>query len=94
MNCLRVAKQRAVEVDVLARGELDVKAGAELDERRDVAAHDARRPQLGSSTPAMHLEHGRLARAVRAHKADDLAAAHLEANVLEGAELLEEQLVP
>ena len=36
-----VAEESAVEVDVLARGELVVKTGTKLDERGDVAANDA-----------------------------------------------------
>ena len=49
-----VAQQRTVEIDVLARGELWVKARAELDERGDVA-RTVQVPSLGSSTPAMIL---------------------------------------
>ena len=38
---LGVAEESAVEVDVLARGELEVKTCAEPDERSDVATDDA-----------------------------------------------------
>ncbi len=89
---LGVAQKRAVEIDVLTGRELHVKTGAQLDERRDVAAHDAF-ALAGFQHAGNHLEHGGLARAVGAHKAHDVAAAYLEADVLERAELLEEQLV-
>ena len=89
---LGVAEESAVEVDVLARGELEVKTRAELDERRDVAANDAL-ALAGFEHAGDHLEHGGLARAVGSHQAHDLAGAHLERDVLERAELVEEQLV-
>lgn len=89
---LGVAEESAVEVDVLARGELEVEARAELDEWRDVAAHDAL-ALAGFEHAGDDLEHGRLARSVGANQADDLAGLHLEGDVLECSELGEEQLV-
>ena len=46
---LGVAEQGAVEVDVLARGELEVKARAQLDQGRDVAADDRSACALNTS---------------------------------------------
>ena len=89
---LGVAEESAVEVDVLARGELEVKTRAKLDQGRDVASHDAL-ALAGFEHAGDDLEHGGLARTVGANQADDLARLHLEGDVLECAELGEEQLV-
>ena len=89
---LGVAEESAVEVDVLARGELEVKTRAKLDQGRDVSADDAL-TLAGFEHTGDDLEHGRLARTVGANQADDLAGLHLEGDVLECAELGEEQLV-
>lgn len=67
-----VAEQRAVEVDVLASGELEVKTRAKLDQGRDIAAHDAL-ALAGFEHTGDDLEHGGLARTVGANKADNLA---------------------
>lgn len=89
---LGVSEQRAVEVNVLARGELQVKARAELDERRDVAPHDAfALARLENARD--DFKHGGFAGAVRSHQAHDFAGLHLKGDVLERAELVEEQLV-
>lgn len=69
---LGVAEESAVEVDVLARGELEVKARAKLDQGRDVAADDAL-ALAGFEHAGDDLEHGGLARTVGANQADDLA---------------------
>lgn len=87
-----VAEESAVEVDVLARGELEVKTCTKLDQGRDVAADDAL-SLAGFEHAGDDLEHGGLARTVGANQADDLAGSHLEGDVLECAELGEEQLV-
>ena len=87
-----VAEQRAVEVDVLASGELEVKTRTELDQGRDITANDAL-ALAGLEHAGDDLEHGGLARTVGANQADDLAGFHLEGDVLECAELGEEQLV-
>ena len=71
----------AVEVDVLAAGELGVEPGAELEQRRDPAARDdltAGRAQ----DPGDALEQRRLARAVVTEQADGRALRHLEVDVL------------
>lgn len=89
---LGVSEQGAVEGDVLARGELEVKTRAKLDQGRDVASHDAL-ALAGFEYAGDDLEHGGLARTVGANQADDLAGLHLEGDVLECSELGEEQLV-
>lgn len=89
---LGVAEESAVEVDVLTRGELEVKTCTKLDQGRDVAADDAL-SLAGFEHASDDLEHGGLARTVGANQADDLAGFHLEGDVLECAELGEEQLV-
>ncbi len=86
-----VSQESAVEVDVLARGKLHVEARAELDERRDIAAHDAF-AFAGLQHSGDNLEHSRLAGTVGAHKAHDRALGNLEADVLECTELLEVKL--
>ncbi len=89
---LGVAEESAVEVDVLACGELEVKTRAKLDQGRDVAADDAL-SLAGFEHTGDDLEHGGLARTVGANQADDLAGFHLEGDVLECSELGEEQFV-
>ena len=46
-SCALQPEERAVEVDVLAAGQLGVDAGADLDERAD-PAHVDRRPRSGT----------------------------------------------
>ena len=65
-------EQRAVEVDVLAPGELRVDARPHLDERADPAA-DLDPAGVGVHHPGQDLEQRRLARAVDADQADRLA---------------------
>ena len=89
---LAVAQQGAVEVDVLLCRELHVKARAKLDERGD-GALDANLACGGLEHARDDLEHGGLAGAVGAHKAKGLAALDFKRDVVEGAELLEGELV-
>ena len=88
---LRIAQKRAVQEDVLARGELHVEAGAELDQRRD-AAVDGAGALGGLEHAGDDLEHGGLARAVRAQDAEHVALADGERHAVERAELLEHKL--
>ena len=76
-----VAQQRAVQVDVLASGQLRVEASAQLDERRDGAV-DVARTACRLEYAGNDLEHGGLARTVRADDAVNLTAVHGEADVL------------
>lgn len=87
---LGVTEERAVEVDVLAGGELEVETRAELDQGRDVTADDAL-ALAGLQHAGDDLEHGGFAGAIGANQAHDLAGLHLEGDVLECAELGEEQ---
>ena len=89
---LGVAEESAVEVDVLAGGEFEVKARAELDQGRDITADDAL-ALAGLEDAGDDLEHGGLARTVGTDQTHDLTGLHLEGDVLECAELGEEQLV-
>ena len=66
------AEDRAVEVDVLAAGELGVKAGADLEQRADTARETAR-PSVGSVIRDEDLQQRALAGAVAADDADHLA---------------------
>ena len=66
------AHDRALQVDVLAAGQVGMEAGGDLDQRADAAADldaAARRPQ----DPRQQLERRRLAGAVRADDAERLA---------------------
>ena len=63
----RVAQQRAVEVHVFACSQLHIETSAQLDERRDVAV-DGARALRGLQHASDDLQHGGLARAVRAEE--------------------------
>ena len=69
----RDSEDRAVQVDVLAAGELRVEAAAELEQRGDAPAraHAARRRRQRAGD---QLQQRRLARAVAADETDGLAA--------------------
>jgi hypothetical protein len=76
------AQDRAVQVDVLAAGQLRVEAGADLEQRADPPA------QLGAALrrlgdPREQLQERALAGAVRADQAEHLALLHLERDVAE-----------
>ena len=89
---LGVTQQGAIEIDVLASGELQVKTGSQLDQRGDIAADDAF-AFAGLEHAGDDLEHGGLTRAVGPHQTHDLAAVDGERDVLECLELGEEQLM-
>src|SRR5229473_8357949 len=87
------AENDAAHVDILAAGEVGVKAGADLQKRRQAAvklgragarAHDARE----------NLEQRALARAIAADDADDLAVRNLERDIVERAELAVRSAAP
>ena len=79
-------EDRAVQVDVLAAGELLVEAGSDLEQAPDAAA------DLGAALgrerdPREDLEQRRLARAVASDDAQDLALGHLERDVAKRPDL-------
>ena len=78
--CAREAVDRAVQVDVLAAGEVGVEAGAELEQRRDAAARlDAPAGRLDD--PRDEAQQRRLAGAVAADEADGVARLGRERDV-------------
>ena len=81
------AEDRAVQVDVLAAGEVGVEAGAELEQGGD-AAPGADRAARRAHRAGDALEQRRLAAAVVAEEADGLALRHVEGDALQRPELL------
>jgi len=79
-------EDRPVEVDVLASGELPVKARTEFQERGDTAVHQ-QPSRCGPVDAGEDLEHGRLAGAVVADEAEGRAAGDVEAHVVESLEV-------
>ena len=76
------AQHRAVEVDVLAAGQVGVERGADLEQR----AHAPRQldaPTSRAGDAGQYLDERALARPVAADDADDLAARDLERHVIE-----------
>ena len=68
-RALRQSEHHAVDEDVLTAGNLRMKAGAELDERRDTALHlDRTRCRLAD--PGNQLQHRALARPVASDDAE------------------------
>src|SRR4029078_7369520 len=84
-------EDRAVEEDVLATGQVGVKPGAHLDQRRQ-AALDQERPAGRPHYSGQLLEQGALAGAVVADDAERLAPLDLERDVAQRPELLGLQL--
>src|SRR5207237_7928869 len=95
------ATVEAADEHVLARGEVPERAH-ELERARDAArAHAMRRepgdvgaaqanaPGVGRERPRDEVEERRLARAVRAHDAEDGALLEREADVVDGADAAE-----
>ena len=78
----RQPEQRAVQVDVLAPGQLGVDAGAHLDQRTG-AAGDLDPAGVRVHHPGQDLQQRRLARAVDPDQADRLAGLDPEVDVLE-----------
>ena len=81
------AEDRAVEVDVLAAGELLVEARPDLEQAADAAA-DLGPPGRRRRDPREDLQKRRLAGAVASDDAEHLPLGHLERDVLERPELL------
>ena len=79
---LREPGQRAVHADVVARGELEVEADAELDERRQQPV-DADAPRVGHVDAGEDPEQRALAAAVRPDHAEELARLDGERDVLQ-----------
>ncbi len=80
------AQDGAVEVDVVAPGELGVEAGADLEHGGDAAvAGDG--AGVGHEDPRQALEQGGLARAVVAHEGEGGALGDVQVDALEGLEL-------
>ncbi len=84
----RHAEDRAVQEDVLAPGQLLVEAGADLEQASDAAVQlDPAKGRLEDAR--QDLEQRRLAGAVVADDADDLAALDLEIDVAQRPEFLD-----
>ena len=89
---LGIAEQGAVQIDVLAGGQLEVKAGTKLNQRRDVTVHlNAALARLKLASD--NLEHRGFAGAVGADQAHDLATVNIKRDMLERPKLLKEQFV-
>ena len=89
---LGIAEQGAVQIDVLAGGQLEVKAGTKLNQRRDVTVHlNAALARLKHASD--NLEHRGFAGAVGADQAHDLATVNIKRDMLERPKLLKEQFV-
>ena len=76
----------AVQEDVLASGELGMKARADLEQAAD-APPDLRAPPRRRGDPRQDLQQRRLARAVLADDPEDLSLLDLERDVVEGPDL-------
>src|SRR5438094_7302021 len=78
-------EDRAIEIDVLAAGQLGVEAGADFEQTADAAGDlDLALGRLGDTRE--DLEQRALAGAVAADDTDHFAAVHVEAHVLQGPE--------
>src|SRR6185295_13174528 len=80
------AQDRAVQVDVLAPGEVPVEARAHFDEGGYAAGHPDGAPRRPHD-PGEQLQDGALPRAVGADDAEGLRAVHAERDVLQGPEV-------
>ena len=87
-----MAEHRTVQKDVLPRGQVQVKARAQLDQGRDLAVdgHAARR---GVHNAGNQLQHRALAAAVAADECDGLAGLNFERNVPQCVKFVEKQLM-
>ena len=81
------AEDGAVEIDVLASGELGMKASADLEQAGD-AARDRDAPFARLGDARQDLQERRLAGAIAPDDAEHLAALNLEAHVLQRPEFL------
>ena len=84
---LRVAQERAVQVDVFARGKLHIEARTKFDERSNVAINHAR-PVAGLQHAGDDLQNGGFAGTVRAQNAKHIALLHFKGDIVECAEFL------
>jgi len=82
----REAHHHPVQLHVLARGQLHVEADAELDEGGQGARHP-HPPAVGPVDPGKDLQQRRLARAVAADDAEELALADVEGDPVERLQL-------
>jgi hypothetical protein len=83
------AEDRAVQEYVLASAQLGMEAGAELEQRRDAPVH-GHRALVWHEDPGQHLEHRALPGAVRADQPERGSGRHLERDVSERPELVED----
>ncbi len=81
------AQDGAVQVDVLASGELGVESGSDLEQAPD-ATSDPHLARAGLGDPAQDLEQGALARPVAPDDADRLARLDVEVDVFQRPESL------
>ena len=87
-----MAEHRTVQKDVLPRGQVEIKARAQLDQGRDltVDGHAARR---GVHDTGDQLEHRALAAAVAANQRHRLAGFNFKRNIPQCVKFVEKQLV-
>ena len=83
----RETQHRAVEVDVLAGGQVHIKARTQLDEGCDGAV-DGHFALAGLVHTCNGLEQGGFARAVQSHKAVEIAGHDVQTHVLQRVELI------
>ena len=87
MSLRLMPEDRRVEEHVVAARELGVEAGAELEQGRHALVH-AHAAGVRLQDAGHALQQRRLARAVLADDAEDLAFLHVEGDVVEGGELV------
>src|SRR4029078_13335481 len=81
-------ENRAIEVNVLPAGQFWVESGADFQQARDAAAQcDSAQGGLGD--PREDLKQGAFAGAIAADYAEYLALMDLEADIVEGPEILD-----
>jgi hypothetical protein len=81
------AEDRAIQVDVLAAGQLGMEPGAHLEQGGDPAA-DENRAARRFGDAGQHLQQCALSRSVPTHDTHHFPAAYAEGNVLQGPEVL------
>ena len=87
-----MAQDRTVEKNVLPRGQLLVKSGAELNHRRDLPAHP-HLPLVGLQNTGDRFQKRTLAGAICPDQSPRLALLHMQVNVLQRKKLLEGELM-
>ena len=80
------AQDGAVQIDIVAAGEFGIESGAQFQQGRDAPVY-RERAAGGMQNAGHHLQQGAFAGAVFADDAEGLAAAHLEADVLQSPEI-------